>query len=47
MKEEEKSIKILAINNALKMGEESGESVHFDNEKFKVNMRDKFINKLN
>ncbi|MCB0647079.1 MAG: hypothetical protein KDC49_10475 [Saprospiraceae bacterium] len=47
MREEEKYNMILSINEALKIGEECGESVHFDNEKFKAKMRDKFFNKLN
>lgn len=34
--------KISAINNALTVGEKSGEPVVFDNEKFKARMKKKF-----
>ena len=38
---EDEKIKIFAINEALIVGENSGEEKEFDNEKFKLKMRNK------
>lgn len=40
---EEESKRIKLINEALVVGENSGESVSFDNEKFKEEMRKKYL----
>jgi len=40
---EEESKKIQLINEALVVGEESGNSSEFDNEKFKANMKKKIM----